>query len=81
MRKDGYCYCEVFENEADKEYNISAHLSFSGVECGGLGLCDYDGIDCVSDDEILKYGDINVEPPKNRIKIDFEEIAEIEIKF
>nr|CDL66270.1 unnamed protein product [uncultured bacterium] len=80
MRKDGYRYCEVFESEADNEYNISAHLSFSGVECGGLGLCDYDSIDCVSDDEILKYGDLNIEPPKNRIKIDFEDTAEIEIK-
>lgn len=80
MRKDGYCYCEVFENEADEDYNITAHLSFSGVECGGLGLCDYDSVNAVTDEEILKYGDVNVAPPKNRIHIDFDDIAEIEFK-
>ena len=72
MRKDGYRYFQVVELEEDIEDNRPACLCFSAEECGGLGACDYESVNCVSDEEVKAYAERYKDAPKHRICIEFE---------
>lgn len=81
MRKDGYRYCQIVELEEDKEYGFPPCLSFDALECGGYGACDYEEVNSVPNEEVLKYAEVNANAPKYRMELHFEDTLNIDFKF
>lgn len=81
MRKDGYRYCQFIELEKDDEINRPACITFDGLDCGGYGACCYDEVNCVPDEEVLKYAEVNAPAPKHRMELHFEDTLNIDFKF
>lgn len=77
MRNDGYYYCEINEigpDIIDDDDDIPPFLSFSALECGGMGAVDYNDdpetdVLEVSESELEEYAEQHCEPSPNRKKI------------
>lgn len=75
IRNDGYLYCDINVNPADKtddeDNDMVGFLSFEALDCGGLEGIDYaddpdDDVTEVPDDELQFYAHQNMNAAPNR---------------